>query len=449
MHLLCDVPRVLVVGSLFCFLSKRSSTTFPHVALSILTHDVRVLRFYSEDAPLHVLPSGVALDPLTELTAQVVSVVTGDYDGSSMVSTTQSVAEGTFDVESTDIVADGDAKIDTQLLKAMNEHVSLRFIKAGGAATLKRVSSATLDVIIFFQPMSRDEPSSSHDDRSAGSTNGAFVFLLDMSLPRALEKVLSVQLAAEAAAEAKSRHIAFMSHEIRNPVNGILASVEAIDEMLPILQMHRSGMGLTGQANEEAESHIGEVEDLVRTTLACTDQLRRTVDDILDLNKLEEGKLTLCNSSFSVEKMLRSVSMQVKSAARVKGLKLLTKMSPILQTVNLVGDVGRIQQVLTNFCWNAIKFTSKGSITTEVLCEVPEGGIAIRKLRVPQQPAQPSRVGTIADDDGVDDVYCDDDDDEPGQKITVYFKVGLEPCPPARCELVTKQALQLYLLEAS
>jgi signal transduction histidine kinase len=78
-------------------------------------------------------------------------------------------------------------------------------------------------------------------------------------------------------AEAKSRHIAFMSHEIRNPVNGILASVEAIDEMLPVLQMHRARMGMDGggEAATFAEnSDITEVEDLVRTTLACTEHLR-------------------------------------------------------------------------------------------------------------------------------------------------------------------------------
>ena len=51
---------------------------------------------------------------------------------------------------------------------------------------------------------------------------------------------MAVQLAAEAAAEMRSRHIAFMSHEIRNPVNGILASVEALDELLPALQRSRA-----------------------------------------------------------------------------------------------------------------------------------------------------------------------------------------------------------------
>ena len=145
------------------------------------------------------------------------------------------------------------------------------------------------------------------------------------------------------------------------------------------------------------------------------------MDDILDLNKLEEGKLMLRNSSFSVERMLRSVSMQVKSAAKGKGLKLLTKMSPLLANVNLLGDVGRIQQVLTNFCWNAIKFTSKGSITTEVLCEVPEGGIAIRA----------PKPGTLTDGvrrssgGGGEEEEEDDDDGVPRQNITIYFKVGL------------------------
>ena len=175
------------------------------------------------------------------------------------------------------------ANINTLLSKAMNQHVSLRFVKAGGVAHV--AYHAAVDVIIFLQPRPESSASASSKDRSGN--NGAFVYMLDMSLPKALEKAVGIQLAAEAAAEAKSRHIAFMSHEIRNPVNGILASVEAIDEMLPLLQMHRTGMA--GADEEQSGLCIAEVEDLVHTTLACTEQLRRTVDTMLDLNKLEEG----------------------------------------------------------------------------------------------------------------------------------------------------------------
>eukprot|EP00873_Tetraselmis_striata_P036524 jgi/Tetstr1/456788/TSEL_004155.t1 len=102
-------------------------------------------------------------------------------------------------------------------------------------------------------------------------------------------QAIAVQMAAEAAAEAKTRHIAFLCHEIRNPVNGILATVQAIEDLVDPAQ-HEGGEG--------SETDNSEMLDLVRTTLACTDQLRRTVDGILDLNKMEEGKLELQKTSF-------------------------------------------------------------------------------------------------------------------------------------------------------
>ena len=106
----------------------------------------------------------------------------------------------------------------------------------------------------------------------------------------------------------------------------------------------------------------------------CTDQLRRTVDGMLDLNKLEEGKMTLRESPFDVDLMVRAVTMQIKSAMEKKDLHFASEVSPLLRGVRLVGDAPKIQQVLANFCWNAVKFTSEGSVTLDVTCEMPEEG---------------------------------------------------------------------------
>jgi signal transduction histidine kinase/CheY-like chemotaxis protein len=307
--------------------------------------------------------------------------------------------------------------------QALNEHVSLRFVKAGIASTQHPSTSVAseavdviMDAIVFFQARPEHASCSSNinenDNGSSGSGNGGFVYLLDMSLPKALEKAVAIQLAAETAADAKSRHIAFMSHEIRNPVNGILASVEAIDDMLVLIRK---------PTDEQGDSQLAEVEDLVKTTLACTEQLRRTVDDILDFNKLEEGKLVLLKESFFLERMLRSVMMQVKSAAQVKGLKLLTQISPLLRHATLLGDVGRIQQVLTNFCWNAVKFTPKGSITIEVSCEVPEGGIIAANKVCTSSEAEANGIIETGETGG--DSVGNSKDDAPLQSITLYFKV--------------------------
>ena len=153
-----------------------------------------------------------------------------------------------------------------------------------------------------------------------------------------------------------------MSHEIRNPVNGILASVEAIDELIPVMRAFGSSNVMpNGSGTGDGAASLDEMHDLVRSTLACTDQLRRTVDGMLDLNKLEEGKMTLRESPFDVDLMVRAVTMQIKSAMEKKDLHFASEVSPLLRGVRLVGDAPKIQQVLANFCWNAVKFTSEGA----------------------------------------------------------------------------------------
>jgi signal transduction histidine kinase len=126
-----------------------------------------------------------------------------------------------------------------------------------------------------------------------------------------LEKAMAVQMAAQAAADAKTRHIAFLCHEIRNPVNGILATVQAIEDLVD-LDAWSEQEGSDGEAMCATIGNVG-MHELVRTTLACTDQLRRTVDGVLDLSTMEEGKLEVetTSSSFKVFSVLRTVLNQV------------------------------------------------------------------------------------------------------------------------------------------
>nr|AIS82727.1 phytochrome [Tetraselmis astigmatica] len=180
---------------------------------------------------------------------------------------------------------------------------------------------------------------------------GVYCFVQDLSLTKALEKAIAVQMAAEAAAQAKTRHIAFLCHEIRNPVNGILAAVHSMDKLVE------------PDGNKITDMDVEELQDLVSTTLACTDQLRRTVDGILDINKLEEGKLEVKESAFSISSVLHTVCSQVTRAASEKGLSLETQLDPPeLGSMMFVGDAGRIQQILANFCWNSVKFTTEGFV---------------------------------------------------------------------------------------
>jgi len=226
--------------------------------------------------------------------------------------------------------------------------INVRFIKAGSQRNLQ---SGQVDVAISCR----------RRVGAVGEVVGAFFFVQDMTLPKALEKAIAVQMAAEAAAEAKTRHIAFLCHEIRNPVNGILATVQAIEDLVDPAQ-HEGGEG--------SETDNSEMLDLVRTTLACTDQLRRTVDGILDLNKMEEGKLELQKTSFYVPNILRTVLNQIISAASEKGLALDAEVrDPKLRGTRFLGDEVRIQQILANFCWNSVKFTAEGGLRIEVEAE--------------------------------------------------------------------------------
>uniref|UniRef100_A0A061RT08 histidine kinase n=1 Tax=Tetraselmis sp. GSL018 TaxID=582737 RepID=A0A061RT08_9CHLO len=203
---------------------------------------------------------------------------------------------------------------------------------------------------------------------SSGEVSGVFFFVQDLTLPKALEKAIAVQMAAEAAADAKTRHIAFLCHEIRNPVNGILATVQAMDEVMETAQ----------ESEDRSEVDVGELSELIRTMMACTDQLRRTVDGILDINKLEEGKLGVNVAPLMVNNIFRTVISQIGRAAEEKGLWLKSEVDPPeLADMHFLGDEGRIQQILANFCWNSVKFTSKGGITMTV--EAEEGATPDRR----------------------------------------------------------------------
>ena len=344
--------------------------------------------FSSKGGLLHILSAPtLSQDPVTELTALLVSILSETRN-----------RESIDDKRRMSLEHDSS---DSLLLKSMENRVFLRFERAFGGSDSACTGSRATDVMIFFQPILQVSSSVPYSDKDDSGIVSAIMYLVDISLPNTLMKAMSVQMAAETGAEARSGHIAFISHEIRNPLNGILASVEGIHEILPIIhRIHQDSMSSVNGGGDSVKKQMVEIADLVSTTLACSDQLHRTVDDILDLNKLEEGKLILRTSSFAVEVMLQNVILQVKRAAEMKGLGLKMNVSPLLLKVNLIGDMERIQQVLTNFCWNAIKFTAEGSITVEITCELPEGR-------------------TIIPQPGVEDKK----DDVLPQKIAVFFKV--------------------------
>jgi PAS domain S-box-containing protein len=151
-----------------------------------------------------------------------------------------------------------------------------------------------------------------------------------------LEKALS---AAREATRLKSRFLANMSHEIRTPMNGVLGMTDFL-----------LGTGL----NEEQQEYAQSIK-------RSADSLLALINDILDLSRIEAGKLRLHHAEFSLASTITETTSMFALQARAKGLELVSTIAPSLPE-SVVGDPGRLRQVLTNLLANAVKFTERGQV---------------------------------------------------------------------------------------
>jgi signal transduction histidine kinase/ActR/RegA family two-component response regulator len=150
----------------------------------------------------------------------------------------------------------------------------------------------------------------------------------------------SARRSAEGANRAKSEFLANMSHEIRTPLNGVVA----VADML-------------------ARADLGEKEhEMVEIIRSSGDTLQRLLSDILDLARIESGKITIETAPFHVGSMVRDVAALSELRCDEKGVHLDVSIAPELDGV-VAGDLVRVRQVLTNFLSNAVKFTDRGRIT--------------------------------------------------------------------------------------
>ena len=162
--------------------------------------------------------------------------------------------------------------------------------------------------------------------------------------------------AAEKANAAKSLFLANMSHEVRTPLTSVLGATEILaDDTLSPAQHH-----LVGIIHRSGE------------------RLLRLVNDILDVSRLEAGKLDVNEAPFSVHDLVRDISAWAMPMAQREGLDFAWQLDPALPDL-LLGDVMRISQVLTNLLGNAFKFTEDGQVqlTVGVTC-LREGTAEIR-----------------------------------------------------------------------
>ncbi|MBP1910314.1 response regulator [Methanolobus bombayensis] len=149
---------------------------------------------------------------------------------------------------------------------------------------------------------------------------------------------------AKAASQAKSDFLANMSHEIRTPLNGIIG----FSDLLMNSQLSSSQL------------------QYLQTINASANSLLDLINDVLDISKIEAGKLELQNERIELRELCEQITDMLKYSAHAKGLELLTNLPPQLPEY-IVADRMRLRQILVNLLGNAIKFTPSGEVELKVV----------------------------------------------------------------------------------
>jgi PAS domain S-box-containing protein len=180
--------------------------------------------------------------------------------------------------------------------------------------------------------------------RRAGEIVGSVVTFLDVTERKRIEEVLrDARDAAEAANNAKSAFLMIMSHELRTPMNGIFGMTELV---------------LDSQLTAEQREYLGMVQSSAESLLSM-------INDILDFAQIEGGTLKLESMPFALRESLGETIKALDVQAQQKSLELRWEVRPdVPETV--VGDLGRIRQILKILIGNAIKFTKEGGVSITV-----------------------------------------------------------------------------------
>ena len=176
------------------------------------------------------------------------------------------------------------------------------------------------------------------------------------------------------ATQIKERFFAQMSHELRTPINAILGYSDLIGE------------GLAGPVPDKAREMIGRIRRSGR-------HLLELVNDVLDISRLEAGKIRIEPSEFDLVELARDTMTSVEPQAQAKGLALVVDAPP---TLRVCSDPARVRQVLLNLASNAVKFTERGEVGI-VVERCDEGRIALRVRDTGPGIAPPDQENVFAE----------------------------------------------------
>ncbi len=220
--------------------------------------------------------------------------------------------------------------------------------QGGGAKELHRIIAA------YNTMIARDN----ERDRALSGAHAALHHLNDTLEVRIIERTKELdaeRIRANAANEAKSRFLATMSHEIRTPLNGILGLTEWLRE----------------RTKDADQRHM------IDTIHDSGSALQRILSDILDLSSLDADRMMFEVAPFDPSEPLGAVRRLLDARAVEKGISLTVERDPSLPAL-VLGDPGRVRQVLLNLLSNAVTFTKRGDVTASVRClEVADGTATI------------------------------------------------------------------------